>query len=171
LVVGWLPVAGRKIQGIVSLFDLSDRYMLMQADAASKSVSYNFHGKLTQYVPKNHQEYITHRQEWIKLLFKDDPLNPKGNEGDLTKQYELSQNNPNPFSTTTEISFVSPQDGHIRIIVTNIMGATILRDNRPMIAGNNIISLNLSGSPDGIYLVSVVFNNQLTKNLKITKQK
>ena len=156
---------------IYSLIDLSDTYMLMQADSGSKSGFNNFHGKLTQYIPKNHQEYIIHRQEWIKLLFKDDPLNQNGKKGSLTKEYELFQNNPNPFSTTTEISFVSLKDGDIRIIVTNIMGENVYRENRPIIAGNNVISLNLSSFPDGIYLVSVIFNNQLTKNLKITKQK
>jgi hypothetical protein len=156
---------------IYSLVDLSDTYMLMQADSGSKSFSNNFHGKLIQYIPKNHQEYVTRRQEWIKLLFKDDPLNPKGNEGSLIKDYELSQNNPNPFSTTTEISFVSPKDGDIRIIVTNIMGETVFNETQPMFEGKNVISLNLSGSHDGVYLVRVTFNNNLTKNLKITKQK
>jgi hypothetical protein len=42
-------------------------------------------------------EYLTRRQEWIKLLFKDNSSNPSENENNPTYDYVLSQNKPNPF--------------------------------------------------------------------------
>jgi hypothetical protein len=156
---------------IYSLIDLCDTYMIMEADSGLKSVPNNIHGKLTQYIPKNHQEYVLNRQKWISLLFKDDALTPGGTEISLTKEYELSQNNPNPFTTTTEISFTTPKDGTVLITVTNMIGQTIHTESRQFVSGNNIVSLNLSNSADGIYFVSFIFDNQSTKKMKIIKQK
>ncbi|MEI6899777.1 MAG: T9SS type A sorting domain-containing protein, partial [Bacteroidota bacterium] len=111
-------------------------------------------------------------QEWINLLFKDDLFSSgKGNEGSLSREFELCQNNPNPFSTTTEISFVVPKDGTIHVIVTNTMGQTIYNENHDVSAGRNEISLNLSDSNDGIYLASFTFDNKVTKRLKIIKNR
>jgi hypothetical protein len=83
----------------------------------------------------------------------------------------LSQNNPNPFTTTTEISFVAPKDGSVLITVTNMIGQTVFLENRNILAGNNKIMLNLSSSTDGVYLVSFIFDNQVTKKIKVIKQK
>jgi hypothetical protein len=156
---------------VYSLIDLSDTYLLMEADSGLKATTNNVSGTLTQYIPKNHQEYVTRRQDWINLLFKDDSPNLSGNESSFTKDYELSQNNPNPFTTTTEISFVAPKDGSVLITVTNMIGQTVFLENRNILAGNNKIMLNLSSSTDGVYLVSFIFDNQVTKKIKVIKQK
>ncbi len=142
----------------------------MQADSGLKATANNIRGQLTQYIPKDHQEYTANRQKWIEILFKDDPAHPNGKDDVLPTDYDLSQNNPNPFSSTTEITFVAPKDGDVILTVTNMMGQTIFSKAHHIVSGNNKISLDMPNSADGIYLVSFIFDDQITKNIKILKQ-
>lgn len=155
---------------VYSIIDLSDTYLLMQADSGLKSNANNIHGQLIQYIPKDRQDYVARRQKWIEILFTDDPVNTDGKDNIQPYDYELSQNNPNPFFSATELSFVAPKDGDVILTVTDMMGQTIFNETHHIVSGNNKISLDMSGYADGIYLVNLTFDTQITKNIKIIKQ-
>jgi hypothetical protein len=61
----------------------------------------------------------------------------------LPTEFELSQNNPNPFNPTTEISFALPKDAKVNLSVFNVLGqrVTTLVDEY-MTAGYQTVAWN-----------------------------
>ena len=45
----------------------------------------------------------------------------------LTKRIKLNQNYPNPFNSTTNITYSIPQEGHVELIIYNMMGQEIVK--------------------------------------------
>ncbi|MCK9218947.1 MAG: C25 family cysteine peptidase [Bacteroidales bacterium] len=157
---------------VYSLIDLSDTYMLMQADSGLKSSMANYMGTFAQYKPKNRQEHTIRSDEWIKLIFKDKPFDEEKKPSELTDQgYAIDQNNPNPFRVTTQLSYTIPISGTVSILVTNISGLQVLKIDRwKQDAGQYTLTLDLSGKPDGIYFVSLVSNGENMNTIRIIKK-
>lgn len=154
---------------VYSLIDLGDTYLLMQSDSGLKSVN-NLHGSLTMYIPHDRQEYSANRKEWIDILFRENHGSQSGKDGVQVSYYEVLQNTPNPFSSVTDIQFFSRNAGVVEYSVTNIMGQILVRYNQPYSIGKNMVSIDLSGAVDGVYLVSFMFEDRARKVVKIIKQ-
>lgn len=78
----------------------------------------------------------------------------------LPKDYVLGQNFPNPFNPTTEISFGVPKDGHVTLVVYDMLGrrvATLVDDEVP--AGFHTVSWNASGKASGVYIYRLAAGN------------
>ncbi|MFN8208973.1 MAG: family 43 glycosylhydrolase [Bacteroidales bacterium] len=73
--------------------------------------------------------------------------------------FSLSQNYPNPFRTTTEISFGLPVKSFVSLKVYNILGKEITElAGREYAAGNHTVILNGSGLAKGIYFYTISAN-------------
>ena len=73
-----------------------------------------------------------------------------GNATPLT--YDLAQNYPNPFNPSTKIKYQIPKDGHVKIIVYDVLGREAMRlidDFRT--AGAYEIKFEASGLTSGVY--------------------
>jgi hypothetical protein len=72
---------------------------------------------------------------------------------ELPGSYILSQNFPNPFNPTTEISFTIPKAGNVKLTVYDIIGkeiAVLINDN--LSAGTHKVKWNAASLPSGVYL-------------------
>lgn len=66
--------------------------------------------------------------------------------------YSLSQNFPNPFNPVTTISYQLPKEGHVKIVLYDVLGKevhTLISDNLP--AGQYKIKFNASNVSSGVY--------------------
>lgn len=158
---------------LYSLIDLSDTYILMTADSNLKSSNTTFTGSLTQYKPKNRAEYQSRRKEWIDLLFKDDMLyiyDSTSLEG--RKMNAIKQIVPNPFSSSLKAEFALSTGGTIDIIVTNLVGQEVKRISKTyQTEGNYSETIDLTGHPDGLYLITLTSNKTTIGRITAVKTK
>lgn len=71
----------------------------------------------------------------------------------LPKRHSLKQNFPNPFNSSTYISFVLPSTEHVRITVYDVLGKEITRIlDEARQAGTYCVTLDASSLPSGVYL-------------------
>ncbi|MBU0472570.1 MAG: T9SS type A sorting domain-containing protein [Bacteroidetes bacterium] len=73
-------------------------------------------------------------------------------EVEMNLSYKLSQNHPNPFNPTTEISFTIPQASKVNITIYNALGQAVAEvANREFNAGNHSLNFNAANLTSGIY--------------------
>ncbi len=86
-------------------------------------------------------------------LITDDGDSPKatgfdiminGRSMDIEHDFELFQNVPNPFSTTTDIAFVLPSDQNVTLRVMDITGKMVYSKQGYYPKGYNVITLDIS---------------------------
>ncbi len=78
----------------------------------------------------------------------------------LSSDFSVKQNFPNPFNPTTKIEFSIPSDNNVEIKVFNVLGmeeATLLNENKQ--AGIHSVEFNASNLASGIYFYKVVSGN------------
>ncbi len=88
------------------------------------------------------------------------------NETGLPKGYELGQNNPNPFSADTAISYNLPEAGKVTLTVFTLTGqkiTTLVSEHQK--AGHHKVTWDGSGLTDGSYLYRLEAGN-ITKTRK-----
>ena len=70
----------------------------------------------------------------------------------IPEEYTLSQNFPNPFNPSTNISYALPKNEFVKLTVYNVLGKTIaILVNEQKHAGSYNVSFNASALPSGIY--------------------
>jgi Secretion system C-terminal sorting domain len=70
----------------------------------------------------------------------------------VPKNYELSQNFPNPFNPNTVISYSLPLASNVRLIVYNSLGQTVkVLENGYKNAGTYSVNFNVTSLPSGLY--------------------
>ena len=155
---------------LFSLIDLSDTYMLMEADSSLKSTQ-NYTGSLAQYKPKNRESYVEQREEWVKLLFSDDPNIPE-------EEYARNQDEtnlirkiiPNPFNESTEVWIDITEPGTITLEVYNQLGQEMAIVSRQYPeTGLYSMILDLSGFSNGVYLIIAKLNGKEEGKAKALK--
>ena len=71
--------------------------------------------------------------------------------------YELSQNHPNPFNPTTEISFTIPEAGEVKLVIYNVAGQVVRTlVSGQLVAGTHRITWNATDD-SGIRVANGVF--------------
>ena len=78
----------------------------------------------------------------------------------VIENYKLCQNYPNPFNPSTTISYVLPEDGHVKLEIFNSLGQkveTLL--NKTMQKGVHKIIWNAQNVPSGTYFYKITVNN------------
>lgn len=78
---------------------------------------------------------------------------------DSKKGFSLSQNIPNPFSNLTQINYVLPEDGYVKLEVLDIVGRQIavLSDGQE-VAGSHYYTLSGNSLPNGVYFYRMIVN-------------
>ena len=88
---------------------------------------------------------MTTRCGALRLASNDDA-------SDISSQFSLKQNFPNPFSETTVINYVLPEDSYVHLTVYNFIGETVATLAYGMQkAGIRSVEFNGSQLPSGIY--------------------
>jgi photosystem II stability/assembly factor-like uncharacterized protein len=84
----------------------------------------------------------------------------------LPGQFGLHQNYPNPFSSSTTISYDLPVSGYVRLVVYNLRGEEVIRlVDRKQSAGRHDLIFDASGLAGGIY------HSELTAAGKVSVKK
>ncbi len=83
--------------------------------------------------------------------------------------FAVSQNNPNPAKSTTEIAVTLKENANVNVVVTNLMGQRVMEINQNgLTIGKNVITLNISNLSSGVYFYTVTANNHaVTKKMMI----
>jgi hypothetical protein len=91
--------------------------------------------------------------------------------GDRPVSFELSQNFPNPFNPTTEISFSLANNSQVNLGVFNLNGqkvATLVDGS--MGAGSHSVTFDASGLSSGVYFYTLQANGATeTRKMVLTK--
>ena len=73
---------------------------------------------------------------------------------DLTK-FDVTQNNPNPFSEKSEIQFSSVNSNDVEFKVYNLLGSVVYTSNFKSVKGTNTVTLEANSFSPGVYMYSV----------------
>jgi len=89
----------------------------------------------------------------------------------LTQELELFQNVPNPVMDNTSISFYLPQDGKVRLTVSNTLGQEIMTiADTSYQKGMHTVSMDATSLSTGVYFYKLDANNtSVTKQLTLVK--
>ena len=89
----------------------------------------------------------------------------------IEQELELYQNVPNPVMDNTSISFYLPEDGDVRLTVSNTIGQeimTLASDNYTK--GMHTIQMDANTMSTGVYFYKLESNNKsITKQLTLVK--
>ncbi|MBT8400120.1 MAG: choice-of-anchor B family protein [Rhodothermia bacterium] len=117
-----------------------------------------FDGAWTAYPFLSNSVVVSSQTEGLFLLSVNPAVSVEPREIGA-RSYTLSQNYPNPFLTTTEISFSLPLSGKVRINVYDVLGrevAQLLDTSLP--SGEHKVNWDASGLPSGVYFYSMNSN-------------
>jgi hypothetical protein len=87
-----------------------------------------------------------------------------------SKEFSLSQNSPNPFSSATSITYTLPDNGEIILRIFDVTGRVIENQNGFEEAGEHKRSFNLENLPNGIYTYELVFTRQTEGPRRISRK-
>lgn len=77
---------------------------------------------------------------------------------------------PNPTTGVAVISINSTNTSNARVVVTNLIGQTVITRNSDLTVGHNNLQLDARDLPSGVYYVTVVSeNHRATKKLVVAK--
>jgi hypothetical protein len=85
--------------------------------------------------------------------------------GDLPIDYYLAQNYPNPFNPSTTIEFGLPKDGHVQIIVFNILGQKVetLVDEFKRAGRYKVVFNARNRYASGVYFYTMIVGDRILK--------
>ncbi|MCK5857420.1 MAG: T9SS type A sorting domain-containing protein [Bacteroidales bacterium] len=84
-------------------------------------------------------------------------------------EFVLNQNRPNPFSSTTEISYITPKPGIVYFRVMNVLGEIVLEEKHQNMVNSYSKMYNLSFLSPGIYYYSIQFDEKMIVKKMIIK--
>lgn len=91
-------------------------------------------------------------------------INPVGigdQNNSQEKIFNLKQNAPNPFNSSTRISYTLDQTAHVRLDITDLQGRIITSlVDEIMDAGEHNHSWNASGLDNGVYIYRIIVGNR-----------
>lgn len=106
-------------------------------------------------------------------VFRNDaPTSLKGLAGlEIPKEFNLSNNYPNPFNPSTVIEFSLPVAEKVELVVYNMLGEVVAKlVSGELPAGTHKVNFNASNLASGIYLYRITAgNNVVTKKMILQK--
>lgn len=95
---------------------------------------------------------------------------PVSNENLLENELSVSENKPNPFSSTTLIDVEAEKSGGYMFTVTDLLGKEILQKEYSLATGKNTIEFDGSGLSNGVYIYSLSSEaGTISKKMLISK--
>lgn len=76
---------------------------------------------------------------------------------------------PNPFSTQTQIKFVSDQDQTIVLSVKNVLGRTVYKKKIKIKKGKNSLPFSKNALRSGMYIYAIQNNRELISKRFVIK--
>jgi len=86
-------------------------------------------------------------------------------------KFDLVQNNPNPASTYTDVTFSTPIAGNFTIKMFNMIGKEVLKQNIRGMAGVNSSRLMLEDITSGVYMLSIENGSNVVTRRMIVSRK
>jgi hypothetical protein len=77
----------------------------------------------------------------------------------LPSSFSLKQNYPNPFNASTNIAFDMPKAGDFTITIYNVTGQVVREIAGAGNAGENFVTVDMSGEASGVYFYKLNTNN------------
>lgn len=89
----------------------------------------------------------------------------------ISQELELFQNVPNPVLDNTSISFYLPQDGNVRLTVSNSLGQEVITlTSADYAKGMHSLQMDAKSMSTGVYFYKLEANNKtITKQLTLIK--
>jgi len=89
----------------------------------------------------------------------------------ISQELELFQNVPNPVLDNTSISFYLPQDGNVRLTVSNSLGQEVITlTSAEYTKGMHSLQMDAKSMSTGVYFYKLEANNKtITKQLTLIK--
>jgi hypothetical protein len=85
-------------------------------------------------------------------------------------KFEMKQNNPNPFSTRSEIPYTSTNNNDVEFKVYNLLGKVVLSKTVKSEKGLNTIDLDAASFTSGIYMYSIKNGDKtITRRMIVSK--
>jgi hypothetical protein len=90
---------------------------------------------------------------------------------EASNEYSISQNYPNPFNPSTEIRFTLLQPEHVKLVVYDMLGRTVVGlADQQMDAGFHTVTWNASNVPSGVYIYRLSAGNVVQiRKMVVTK--
>lgn len=109
--------------------------------------------------------------QWLREYVQSTTVSVGSTNFELPETFSLSNNYPNPFNPTTQISYSVPRSGHLSLRIYNLLGeevATLFDGVRA--AGNYVATFDARGLASGVYLYQLRADNfNQTKKLILLK--
>ena len=157
-----------ELDSLMAVIDLGYIYMLMEGDDKASVIC-----RYPQLKPKTMSEYETNRESILVNLFGIAENQAGYTDSEYNQQAVipvLKSNFPNPFNSSTTISFLLPKDTSCSLDVYNIRGQKVRSlINEPRFAGNHSVvwnGLDDSGKPvsSGLYFYRLTTPNSSQTN-------
>jgi len=86
----------------------------------------------------------------------------------VPNEYKLLPNFPNPFNPSTQISFHLPREGHVTLVVFNLLGQQVeqLVDDR-FDSGSHSVEFTSNGLSSGTYFCKLEVDNDFVEIIKM----
>jgi hypothetical protein len=107
----------------------------------------------------------------VRLDFKIDSADISGitSHSQLPLNFNVMQNVPNPFSSSTEISFTMPQSQTVTFKVYDVLGKQVSLRTISAAKGKNTITVDRKGMNAGMYFYSIQAGSQVvTKRMSVS---
>lgn len=74
--------------------------------------------------------------------------------------FSLNQNIPNPFNVTTQITYVLPEEGYVKLELLNLVGQQIaVLQEGQQASGSHVYTVDGNSLSDGVYFYRMIVNN------------
>jgi hypothetical protein len=119
-------------------------------------------------------DYSSREEGWSidDVCFEDlGVCTPLGINEFAVANFGMSQNYPNPTTDLTSFEYMIPEQGAVKITVTNVFGQVVdvLADGE-MMSGKHTVNINTATYASGIYTYTLYYNNeQVTKRMVVAK--
>jgi len=101
----------------------------------------------------------------IKIYYNPTQIREKPRQ--FTHDYTVSNNYPNPFSTSISWDITTSASSNLEIIIYNTLGQKITEQKQQVYSGENKSTINLEGLASGIYIARIIVGNKYFTDKKI----
>lgn len=150
---------------VYAIIDLENTYLRMQNSGDKAS---NYIGTMPEFKPKSEITHVKHTNYLLSLLNPSKQSNSSEQKLATLRHGQLLQNNPNPFSTYTQIQYKLEKEALVQVNIYNNMGQLVKTFNKnTQSKGVHSLDFDAATLPGGMYFYSIIVNGHLTDSKKM----